>query len=196
MEKHISVMRFNGQWKDLGTWNTLSEAMDGYAVGDVRFDKTCDNVHVVNELDVPILAIGLKDAVIAASPEGILVSDKVQSSYMKPLVDVIDQPVMFAEESWGSYKVIDVGETSLTVKVTLNPGHSMNYHSHEHRDEVWTVVKGTGTVVLDGEKRVVRSGDVITMPVGCRHTISAETELQLIEVQMGKDINVSDKIKY
>ena len=46
---------------------------------------------------------------------------------------------MFAEKSWGSYRVLDVSDKSMTVKVTLNPGHGMNYHSHERCDEVWTV---------------------------------------------------------
>ena len=41
-----------------------------------------------------------------------------------------------------------------------------------------------------------KPGDVIEMKAGCRHTIIAETELKVIEVQMGKDVNVHDKIKY
>ena len=195
-EPDIAVMRFSGEWKDLGTWNTLAEAMEEYAVGNVRFDGTCENVHAINELDVPILALGLKDVVISASPEGILVSDKHQSSYMKPFVDAIHQPVMYAEKSWGSYRVLDVGVDSLTVKVTLNPGHRMNYHSHERREETWTVIHGSGTVIIDGEEKKVKVGDVIELPRFCKHTVIADTELQLIEVQMGNDIDVRDKIKY
>jgi len=195
-ETDIAVMRFAGEWKDLGTWNTLAEAMEENAVGDVRFDKTCENVHAINELDVPILAMGLKDVVISVSPEGILVSDKHQSSYMKPFVDAIHQPVMFAEKSWGSYRVLDAGENSLTVKVTLLPGHKMNYHSHERRDEVWTVIEGMGKTFIDGNVRDVKSGDIISMPAGCKHMVMAETKLQIIEVQIGKEISVSDKMKY
>lgn len=195
-EPDIAVMRFNGMWKDLGTWNTLTEAMEGNAVGDARFDNACENTHVINEMGVPILAMGLKNVVIAASPEGILVSDKGQSSYIKPYVDAIDQQIMFAEKSWGSFRVLDVEEDSMTIKVTLNPGHKMNYHSHEKRDEVWTVVSGTGWAVVDDVKRPVKAGDIISMPAGCKHTIVAETELQVIEVQMGKEINVADKVKY
>lgn len=105
-------------------------------------NDTCTNVHVVNELNVPVLAMGLHDVVISASPEGILVSDKEQSSYIKPYVDKIDQQIMFAEKSWGSFRVLDVEDESLTIKVTLNPGHSMNYHSHMNRDEVWVVISG------------------------------------------------------
>ena len=196
-EKDIAVLRFAGQWKDLGTWNTLTEAMEEPSIGKAVLDSTCSNVSVINELDVPVLVMGGKDLIVAASPEGILVSDKDQSSYIKPYVDSIDQQVMFAEKSWGSYRVLDVGVDSLTVKVTLNPGHGMNYHSHERRDEVWTVVSGSGTVVLDGEKRHVNPGDVIEMPAGVKHTVIASNSgLQIIEVQMGEDIRVSDKKKH
>ena len=195
-EPDVEVLRFGGQWKDLGTWNTLSEAMEETVVGDVRMDETCTNVHAINELGIPILAIGLKNAVISASPEGILVADKAQSSYIKPYVDAIDHQVMFAEKSWGSYLVLDVEEGSMTVKVTLNPGHRMNYHSHDHRDEVWTVISGTGRTIVDGMEQRIGAGDVITMAAGCRHTVIAETKLQMIEVQLGKDISAADKHKY
>lgn len=194
-EKKIRVLRFAGQWKDMGTWNTLTEAMEESSIGEAILNDTCENVHVLNELDVPVLCMGLKNVVVSASAEGILVSDKEQSSYIKPFVDQIDQQIMFAEKSWGSFRVLDVEEDSLTIKVTLNPGHRMNYHSHEHRDEVWNVISGTGCAILDGQKRPVKPGDVLSMPAGCSHTIQAETELRVIEVQLGKDISVQDKKK-
>lgn len=195
-EPEIEVMRYAGEWKDLGTWNTLTEAMDRQAVGKAIFDERCDNVHVINELDVPVLCMGLKDVVVSASPEGILVSDKAQSSHIKPFVDKMEHRVMFAEESWGSFKVIDVDRVSVTVKVTLKAGHQMNYHSHQHRDEVWTVLAGTGKAIIDGAEQQVQVGDVLTMPAGCRHTVIAETELKMIEVQLGTDIDVQDKQKF
>ncbi len=195
-EEKIQVMRFSGQWKDLGTWNTLSESMESASVGEAMMNENCDNVHIINEMNIPILAMGLKDVIISASPEGILVSDKEQSSYIKPFVDKIDQQIMFAEKSWGSYRVLDVGEESMTIKVTLNPGHSMNYHSHFHRDEVWTVIAGTGRAFVDGVQIPVSIGDTLTMKAGSKHMITADKELQLIEVQMGKGITVHDKKKH
>lgn len=195
-EKKIQVMRFDGQWKDLGTWNTLTEAMNENCVGNVIRNDTNQNVHVVNEMDVPILCMGLKDVVVSASPEGILVADKEQSSYIKPYVDKLDNQVMFAEKSWGSFHVLDVEEESMTIKVTLNAGHRMNYHSHERRDEVWTIIEGTGIAVVDGVRRQVKTGDVIELPAGCKHTIIAETELKVMEVQLGTEIRIEDKIKH
>ena len=195
-EDKIQVQRFAGQWMDLGTWNTLTEAMQEHVVCKGVLNDVCANVHIVNEMDVPILAMGLHDVVISASPEGILVSDKEQSSYIKPYVDKFEQQTMFAEKSWGSFRVLDVEKGSMTIKVTLNAGHSMNYHSHQRRDEVWTVISGTGRTVVDGFEQAVRPGDVIAMSAGCRHTVFADTELKLIEVQLGEEISVSDKQKF
>lgn len=195
-EPLIEVMRFSGMWRDLGTWNTLTEAMDSRSVGEALFNDECSNVHVVNELNVPILCMGLKDVVISASPEGILVSDKEQSSYIKPFVNTLDHKVMFAEKSWGSFRVLDIENESLTIKVTLNAGHGMNYHAHEYRNEVWTVIRGEGKAVIDGAECSVKAGDVLEMSAGTKHTVTAITTLEMIEVQLGRDISVHDKIKY
>lgn len=196
-ESSLAVIPYAGTWKDLGTWNTLTEAMEGPSVGDVRMNDRCVNTHVINETGVPIVCMGLKDLVVSASPDGILVSDKEQSSYIKPFVDAIDRQIMFAEKSWGSYRVLDVEEDSLTIKVTLNPGNRMNYHSHERRDEVWTVLSGSGRAVVDGVSREVAPGDVIRMQAGQKHTVIAgDGGLQLVEVQLGRDISVKDKKKY
>lgn len=195
-EEKIQVIRFLGEWKDLGTWNTLTETLEENCMGNAMMNETCSNIHIINELDIPLLAMGLHDVVISASPDGILVSDKEQSSYMKPFVDKIDSRVMFAEKSWGSFRVLDVESESMTIKVTLNQGNRMNYHSHKNRDEVWTVISGRGRTIVDGMEQEVSQGDVITMQAGCRHTIIAVTGLKLIEVQLGKEISVDDKQKF
>lgn len=195
-ETDIKVMRFNGQWKDIGTWNTLTEAMDETSVGKSIIDEKSENVHVLNELNVPIICVGLKDIVVSASPEGILVSDKNQSDSIKKYVDKLDKQIMFAEKSWGSYLVLDVENESMTIKVTLNAGHEMNYHSHEMRDEIWNVISGEGLVTIDEKQKKVFSGDIVQIPAGTKHKIKAITELKVIEVQLGNEISVYDKRKY
>ena len=92
--------------------------------------------------------------------------------------------------------MLDVEDESMTIKVTLNAGHQMNYHSHERRDEVWNVISGNGRSIVDGMEQPVRAGDVVTMQAGCRHTLIADTELKVIEVQLGREISVHDKKKY
>ena len=195
-EKHMQVMRFVGKWKDVGTWNTLTDTMDEEIVGNAVMDGMCKNVHIVNELDIPVLCMGLENAVISAGPDGILAADKERSSYMKPFIDQMKQQVMYAEKSWGTYHVLDVEQESLTIKVTLNAGEKMNYHSHGRRKEVWVVIAGSGKAVMDGIARHICAGDILEIRAGCRHMVAAETELKIIEVQIGKEISVRDKQKY
>ena len=181
-EENIQVLRFAGEWKDLGTWNTLTEAMMENTIGKVMCNEECENLHVINELNVPILCMGIKDAIVTASAEGILVSEKEQSAQIKPYVDKIDQQIMFAEKSWGNFEVMDVDKASMTIKITLNPGHRMNYHSHDRRNEVWTILSGKGRTIVEGMEQIVTPGDVITIQAGCKHTIIADTELKVMEV--------------
>ncbi len=195
-EPNIRVLRYDGLWKDLSTWDVLSEEMMEPVIGQALYNDSCENLNIINELNVPILCMGLKNVVVSASAEGILVSDKKESQDIEPFVNSLNQQVMFAEKSWGNFCVLDVEDGSLTVKVTLNPGYRMNYHSHDHRDEIWTVISGRGKTIVDGMEEQVKPGDVITMEAGCKHTIVAETAMQIIEVQLGKEINVHDKHKY
>ncbi|WP_316381735.1 sugar phosphate nucleotidyltransferase, partial [Enterococcus faecium] len=88
-ETSIQVMRYNGDWKDVGTWNMMAEVMADNIKGKAVMDDTCVNTQIVNELNIPILAMGCKDMVIAASGDGILISDKERSGYMKPYVEKI-----------------------------------------------------------------------------------------------------------
>lgn len=195
-ETSIQVLRYSGDWKDVGTWNMMAEVMSDKTKGKVILDETCDNTNVVNELNIPILCMGCKDMIVAASGDGIIISDKERSGYMKPYVEKIETEAMFAEKSWGTYTVVDVQSGSMTVKVSMKSGESMSYHMHNHRDEVWTVVSGNGNVVIDDCKKQVAVGDVITIKAGQKHTVEAVTDLDIVEVQIGKEISAEDKEKY
>jgi mannose-1-phosphate guanylyltransferase len=159
-------------------------------------DETAENVHVVNELDIPILVMGGKDMIIAASGDGILVADKERSGSMKPYVEKIVTDVRFAEKSWGSITVVDAEPGSVTMKVVMKPGTRMSYHSHELRNEIWTVLSGRGMTVVDDMEQQIGPGDVVSVAAGCRHTVIADTDLTLLEIQIGSEISAADKKKY
>jgi mannose-1-phosphate guanylyltransferase len=195
-ESSIQVMRYNGSWKDVGTWNMMAEVMADATKGKVVTDDTCENTQVVNELDIPIICMGCKDMVIAASGDGILVSDKERSGYMKPYVEKLDIDPMYAEKSWGSYSVMDVQNNSMTVRISMQAGESMSYHSHDFRKEVWTITSGEGCVVIDDKEQQVKAGDVLTIEAGAKHMMKATTDMGIIEVQLGENISAEDKKKY
>jgi len=195
-EPFVKVLKIHEHWADLGTWNTLTEAMKDDKIGNVVMGPNNENTHVINSLAIPVMVFGTKDLIVASSPDGILVSSKEGSRGIKPYVSKLDEPIRFAEKSWGQYQVIDLAEDCHTIKATLRKGHQMSYHSHQWRDETWTIVTGKGRVCLDGVIRDVGPGDVIIMNHGKKHTIRALTDLVLIEVQIGRDIDEDDKQKF
>ena len=195
-EKYIEVIRYKGIWEALGTWNTFVSAMEDSIIGNAIIDDFSINTNIVNELDIPILCLGMKDCIISASPDGILISDKDLSSEIKGYVERINRPTMYAEKSWGQYKVIDAQDNSLTIKINLKKGHEMNYHSHQFRNEVWTILSGEAKAIINDREYNLQAGDTMQIPQGTKHKLYAKTDLQVIEIQSGKDISKSDKIKY
>ena len=195
-EGSIQVVRYSGKWKDVGTWNMMTEVMADTSKGDVTLDETCENTQVVNELGIPVLCMGCHNMVIAVSGDGILVSDKERSGYMKPYVEKIAGTAHFAEKSWGTYTVIDTETEAMTVKIKLFAGNHMNYQSHKYRDEVWTIISGEGRFIIDGEERFVKQGDTVSAKAGMKHMVIADTDMSIIEVQIGKEISRKDKVIY
>lgn len=193
----VAVVPFTGQWKDLGTWNTLTDELRKPLLGNAVMGPHCDNTHVINELQHPIYVDGLKDIVVAACPDGILVCSKNHSEEIKSAVENLTPRPMYEERRWGTYRVLDSstyadGHQSLTKSITLNPGKNISYQIHHHRSEVWMFVEGEGIFVLDGVEKRVKAGDTVIVPVEHYHAIKAITKLTFIEVQSGNPLVEED----
>lgn len=195
--KKITAIDYTGDWKDLGTWNTLTEEMGSQYIGKVLASKETINTHVINELDIPITVMGVNDAIIASSPDGILVANKKESHKIKEMVNDFNYRPMYEERRWGWYKVLDytkygIDREVLTKRICIHAGKNLSYHVHKCRSEIWTIIKGEGVFVLDGKLRVVRAGDTLEIPMNVKHAIKAVTELEIIEVQNGSLLTEDD----
>lgn len=195
--QNIVALSYDGYWKDLGTWNTLTEEMATKQVGKGVISDDSLNTHLINELDIPVTVLGVKDLVVAASPDGILVSDKASSPKIKDLIKDFDQPPMYEERIWGwsrtlDYSKYDKGEEMVTKRICIHRGKNSTYHYHKLRDEVWTIVKGDGELILDNTITRVKAGDVVHLPAGKKHGVRAITDLEFIEVQTGSGISGED----
>ena len=193
----VAVVPFNGQWKDLGTWNTLTDELKKPVLGNAVMGRHCENTHVINELQNPIYVDGLKDVVVAACPDGILVCGKEHAEDIKKAVENLTPRPMYEERRWGTYRVLDDtiyadGNHALTKSITLKEGKNISYQIHHHRAETWTFVQGEGIFVLDGVEQRVKAGDTVHIPVEHYHAIKALTELTFIEVQCGNPLIEED----
>ena len=193
----VAVVPFTGEWKDLGTWNALCEELPSTHIGNVMMGDNNVNIHAVNELGIPVFCNGLKDVIVAASPDGIMVCDKQDSEKIKDYANKLTTRPMYEERRWGAYRVLDNAEYedgthSLTKTIHLKAGKHISYQLHHHRSETWTCVSGEGIFVLDGERKEVKRGDVMNIPVEHLHAIKATKNLTFIEVQIGNPLVEED----
>lgn len=200
-QKHISVVPYTGYWKDLGTWNTLTEEMTEPISGKGVCSHDSVNTHIVNELDIPVAVLGASNLIVAASPDGILIADKEESPRIKEILQDVSARPMYVERYWGWYRVLEYGmndrrDEVLVRRVCILTGKSLSYQMHEQREEVWTITAGHGEIILENNRSAIHVGDVIRIPQGVRHSIFAHQELQLIETQIGSSLTESDIYRF
>ncbi|MBM7563603.1 sugar phosphate nucleotidyltransferase [Paenibacillus sacheonensis] len=196
----VAAVQYDGPWKDLGTWNTLTEEIETPLIGKGIITEGSLNTHVINELDIPITLMGLSDVIVAASPDGILVADKAASPQIKEVMKHSDQRPMYEERRWGRYRVLDYmrfpdGREVLTKRIFITSGKNLSYQYHSLRDEVWTVVAGNGDMILNEHRFSVKVGDVISIPKENKHSLRAETDIEIIEVQTGSQLIEEDIVR-
>lgn len=188
--KDIVAIKYDDVWKDLGTWNTLTEEMRENSIGDVTWDDTCENSHAINVLGIPLVVMGAKNMVIAASHDGILVADKHQSSYIKDCLGNLDDVSKYEERRWGTIKTIDSddddGIVSVTKRIKIVAGKEMPYHKHLKHTETLTVLSGMGKLIVEGAEVDLMAGSTISIAAGKSHAIKAlGMDLRCIEVCIG-----------
>lgn len=191
-EDHITMVEYNGSWKDLGTWNTLTEVMGKQTLGNVIISESSTNTHAINELDIPLTVVGAKDIVVAASPDGILVSDKIESAQLKTYIEDLSKTPMFEETAWGNKKTLERnqnqdGSTSITKSFFLSKDHEINYEQNLKSNHVLTIIDGNGQIVTENETDKVKKGNVLTLKNDSSYILRAETDLRFIEVSIRED---------
>jgi mannose-1-phosphate guanylyltransferase len=196
--ENIRVLRYNGPWKDLGTWETFTEEIDTIW-GSALLGECCENTHVINELSIPVTVLGLTNTVVVAGYDGILVAEKGETYRLKEAVAELQGRTMFEERRWGSYKVLEhdkFDETEvLTKKIVLSQGKQISYQYHSKRKEIWTILSGEGVLYFEGEKKIIKAGDVVSIGVGEKHGISAVKRMEIIELQIGSPLIEEDIVR-
>lgn len=196
----VAFVPYSGEWSDLGTWDSLSAKIQEPHHGRVLGDDMDGNNHIINELPIPVISLGCRGMIIAASLDGILVSRKESSTELKGYADTLHERPMYEERLWGSYKImgmeeLDDGHRVLTKYLNIDAGCGISYQHHLLREEVWTVVNGRGILVKDGILEEVRRGSVVHIKAGVKHAIKSIEPLQIIEVQSGAELSEEDVIR-
>jgi mannose-1-phosphate guanylyltransferase len=193
---NIVAIPYAGAWCDLGTWGSLSKQMTESFVGR-GVSVNCDNTHAVNELGIPLVAMGLRNVMVVSTPDGILVADKEHAANIKDVTQSFSGHPMVEERHWGSSRVLDyqklVDDSEVLTKcIDILPGRHISYQRHRRRTEVWTVIEGYGQLVLGTRVIEVTPGDVVKIYPDMWHAVLALTGLQIIEVQRGEALGEDD----
>ena len=86
---------------------------------------------------------------------------------------------------WGIFYVIHDQHDYKLKRIEVDPGGRLSYQYHHKRSEAWTIVKGIGTVTLEGKISECLPGHTILIPQGTKHRIEnkGEEKVVFIEVQ-------------
>ncbi|NOU66235.1 mannose-1-phosphate guanylyltransferase [Paenibacillus sp. LMG 31461] len=198
--ERIVAIPYCGSWKDLGTWDSLTGEMATNILGKGLISEDSKDSHIINELGIPIAIVGLSSIVVAASPDGILISDKSKSPHIKDLVNNFENRPMYEERRWGWYRVLDYTKDDscteiLTRRICVNEGKNLSYQFHSKRSEIWNIISGTGEVVINGRLSKINSGDIIKIESETNHALKAITELEFIEIQRGTQLIEEDVMR-
>ncbi|MBQ8067137.1 MAG: mannose-1-phosphate guanylyltransferase [Solobacterium sp.] len=179
-EPNIAVKRYNGTWTDAGTWTGMSDLLNDKDIGQVVRDDQCENTLIVNHLDFPILAMGVKNLVVAASRDGILVAEKDRIPDLKTVVDEVWLEPRVIGKRYGGKEVLHRSESSETSLLTIRAGSSVTIKTDIGVRKTLTVLHGAG------EK--MKPGTIFTIQDGEKWQINADTDIELIETMIEFEI--------
>lgn len=196
----VVAMGYNGYWNDLGGWIALSGHFENKVIGSGRISDDSPNTHLINELPYPIEIIGVSDLIVVASSDGILIANKDDSNQIKERLEHVRQIPMYAEKRWGSYRILnywkdETGNEVMIKRVKLIHGKYTSYHQHLERQEIVTIVMGSAEILMEGELYKLQASDVLQIPAGTKHGIKAVTDLELMEILLGEDLEKEDVIR-
>lgn len=185
----IAMIPYRGMWKDLGTWDTLTEQFHKSTMGNSILSPNSSSTHIINELDVPIVCVGTNNLIVAASPDGILVTNRENSNDIKDYVADIDLPPMFEEGNWGNSKILSIislGEdkSAITKQVHLKKDRIYECHALSGMRRTLNFIDGEAIIEVDKTEYKISHGEVINIQDDQRATIKSITPVDIIEISI------------
>ena len=91
------------------------------------------------------------------------------------------------ERPWGSFEQFTTNEISTVKILNVKSNSKLSYQYHNNRTELWRIIEGEGTIVLDDKELQAKKGDEFIIPKKAKHRIiTAENELKVLEISFGE----------
>ena len=207
---NLTVVPYAGAWSDLGDWQAVWRELEADAKGTVTAGPTTaldchDTLLQATSEAQQVVGIGLKDIIVVAMPDAVLVAHKDRAQDVKQAVAALKAKSAPQAETlprdyrpWGWYESLIVGSRFQVKRIVVHPGAALSLQSHHHRAEHWIVVEGTAKVTVDTEVKLVTENQSVYIPLGAIHRMEnpGKVQLTLIEVQTGSYFGEDDIIRY
>jgi len=195
-------------WDDLGSWSAIWSVLDkdengNSALGDARFLNSSDSLAYAERGIVSV--IGLKDVMVIATSDSVLVAHKDSAQDVKTVVeqlkaegrDEVDRhPRVY--KPWGYTERINSGDRFAVQSMMIKPGKRLSLQSHLHRAEHWVVVSGTLEITINGQTSLLSENQSAYVPLGAQHTLHnpGKIPVRMIEVQSGTYLAEDDILRH
>lgn len=206
LEQHsnIKMVKFKGDWSDVGTWGAVAELAEpdsegNRVIGQGRsYDTRMTYIHAPYR---PVVALGTEDLFIIDTEDAVLVAKGSHLEQVKRVVTDLEQGgIAEATENqrvtrpWGEYNLVDEGCGFKVKRITVKPGASLSLQRHQHRAEHWVVVKGEAIVTCGEKVFSLLENESTFIPLGSKHRLEnpREIPLEIIEVQFGAYLGEDD----
>lgn len=208
--ENLSVVPFAHQWSDLGGWDAVWRETEqderGVATSGPATALDCDDTLLRSEEDtLEVVGIGLKNTIVVAMPDAVLVADASRTQEVKLAVTAlkakqVKQATAFPKDHrpWGWFESLVIGDRFQVKRIVVHPGAALSLQSHHHRSEHWIVVEGTARVTVDDEIKLISENQSVYIPLGAVHRMEnpGKVPMVLIEVQTGSYLGEDDIIRY
>ncbi len=209
MEKssRVKVVAANIGWSDLGSFDSLYQALDKDENGNTEF-KNSIHIGSKNNLIIGdkrlISTIDVEDLMIIDTQDALVISKKGSTQKVKELVAEIKKinnemtnVHTTAHRPWGTYTILDENPGYKVKQITVHPGAKLSLQYHHHRSEHWIVVKGIATVTINQNTFNLKENESTYIPKEATHRLvnNQNTELVIIEAQVGNYLGEDDIVR-
>jgi mannose-6-phosphate isomerase-like protein (cupin superfamily) len=73
---------------------------------------------------------------------------------------------------WGDFERFTLNEKTTVKIITVKAGEAFSLQTHEHRDEFWRVIKGSGVIRIGDKDNDAHEGDSFFSPRGSEHRVT------------------------
>lgn len=206
-QKMMMIPMENVYWNDIGSFDAIAEVLSdkdkNVFKGDILAEN-CTDTMIIGDTRL-IAGIDLENLMIIDTPDALLVAKKGESQKVKNIVNKLKQNKrkeakenVTMYRSWGKYTLLTESEGYRVRKIEMDPGASLTMQMHYHRSEHWTVISGTGKIIINDRESIFTENQSTYIPMGVKHKLSnpGKIPLIIIEVQSGKYINEDDIVVF